>query len=251
MRKRRNITKKCYVKTKMKNNKILITVFLFIFLQIMVFSTTSRAALESNGNTPVTKDLGTWITSIRKMESAGGTLGLSETIDETKLTSTSGSNSLDIHMEKNGEYGIMAILSASSYGNPNPVGDGETTTGNPTGIKINLNKEWVSAGTVLRCSQYVSADSRYKDIYTASPQVRKAGDAMLETTGWHGSTGDTYFYCSGDFGADAVNGLVRAYSNSIFSFYSSTRNYYGNIGGDTPYTASFHTRAVIVNGPEL
>ena len=157
----------------MKNNKILITIFLSIFLQILVFSTTSKAALESNGNTPATKDVGSWLNSIRKMEAAGGTLGLSETINDTTLLSTSGSNSLDIHMEKNGEYGIMAILSASAYGNPNPVGDGETTTGNPTGIKINLNKEWVSAGTITSCAQYVNADARYKDVYETTRNKKK------------------------------------------------------------------------------
>lgn len=51
-------------KQKMKNNKILITIFLIIFLQIIILCTTSQAALESNGNTPATKDLGTWITTI-------------------------------------------------------------------------------------------------------------------------------------------------------------------------------------------
>ena len=95
---------------KIKNNKTLIAILLVIFLQILAFGTTSKAALESNGNTPATKDVGPWLNSIRKMESAGGTLGLSETINDTTLLSTSGSNSLDIHMEKNGEYGIMAIL---------------------------------------------------------------------------------------------------------------------------------------------
>ena len=196
----------------MKNNKILITIFLIIFLQIIILCTTSQAALESNGNTPATKDVGSWLNSIRKMESAGGTLGLSETINDTTLLGTSSSNSLDIHMEKNGEYGIMAILSASSYGNPNPVGDGETTTGNPTGIKINLNKEWVSAGTVSACWQYANADARYKDIYTATG-TRKNGDALLETSGWHSSGASTWF------SGNDRSGMVRSYSGSLFSFY--------------------------------
>ena len=196
----------------MKNNKILITIFLSIFLQILVFSTTSKAALESNGNTPATKDVGSWLNSIRKMEAAGGTLGLSETINDTTLLSTSGSNSLDIHMEKNGEYGIMAILSASAYGNPNPVGDGETTTGNPTGIKINLNKEKVCAGTMAYCTKYVNADERYKDIYTAGKQTSKNGDALIETNGWHKSTQSRWL------SIDNYSGIVRAWNESLFSY---------------------------------
>ena len=55
---------------------------------------------------------------------------------------TSNNPNLDIHMEKNTEYGAMAILSASAYGNQNVIGDGETTTGNKSGVYMKLNKEW-------------------------------------------------------------------------------------------------------------
>ena len=76
--------------------------------------------------------------NVRKMEELGGTMGLSETLNDN-LTSSSTSNNIDVHMEKNTEYGALAILSASSYGNPNKVEDGNTTTGNVTGVVMKIN----------------------------------------------------------------------------------------------------------------
>ena len=123
------------------------------------------------------------------------------------------SNNVDVHMEKNTEYGAMAILSASSYGNPNKIASRETTTGNKTGIYINLNNEMVSAGTLQRSTQYTSANERYKNYYT-SAYVAKVGDAISETEGWHGSTNNRWLNSSNGGGI-----LLRAYSGSIFSYY--------------------------------
>ena len=190
-------------------------VIISIFVLTLIYGTTlSKAALQANGNTATSKDLGTWIPTIRDMEATGGTLGLSETKNGTSLISTSGSNNLDIHMEKNSEYGAMAILSASPYGKQTPVADGETTTGNKSGVVINLNQEWVLAGTLTYCSQYASADSRYKDIYTVAAQTNKNGDALLETSGWHSSGASAWF------GNDTNCGMLRAFSGSLFSFYA-------------------------------
>ena len=209
-------------------------VIISIFVLTLIYGTTfSKAALQANGNTATSKDLGTWITTIRDMEATGGTLGLSETKNGTKLTSTSSSNNLDIHMEKNSEYGAMAILSASSYGKQTPVANGETTTGNKSGVVINLNQEWVSAGTVSRCSQYVNADSRYKDIYTTA-QTNKNGDALLETSGWHSSGASSWF--NNDIGS----GMLRAFSGSLFSFAAD--------GSSTNYWSGHASRACVVVG---
>ena len=214
-------------------------VIISIFVFTLIYGTTlSKAALQANGNTATSKDLGTWITTIRDMEATGGTLGLSETKNGTSLISTSGSNNLDIHMEKNSEYGAMAILSASSYGKQTPVANGETTTGNKSGVVINLNKEWVSAGTASRCSQYVSADSRYKDIYT-NARTNKNGDALLETSGWHSSGASTWFF-SDDGGA-----MLRAYSGSLFSFYGYGYDGYNH---DAYYVNPWASRACVVVG---
>ena len=165
----------------LKQNNLLLILIISVFTLVLTLGTTfSKAALQANGNTPAQKDLGTWMSSIRDMEATGGTLGLSET-KNSDLTSTN-SNNLDCHMEKNSEYGAMAILSASSYGKQTPVGNGETTTGNKSGVVINLNKEWVAAGTVSSCANYAGANPRYKDVYTKA-QTRKNGDALLETRG--------------------------------------------------------------------
>lgn len=195
----------------MKIKKVAKVIIGFFALTLIYGTTVSNAALQSNGNTPVASYIGSWITSIRDMEATGGTLGLSETKDGTSLLSTSGSNNLDIHMEKNSEYGAMAILSASSYGKQTPVASGETTTGNKSGVVINLNAEKVSAGTAKISSQYVNADPRYKDIYTTA-QTRKNGDALLETAGWHSSGTSDWFY------SDIYSGIVRACKGSLFSY---------------------------------
>lgn len=194
----------------------------------------ANAALQSNGGTPTTKNVNDWILQIRQMQELGGTLGRTDIVSTTDLTSNA--TDLDIHMEKNTEYGAMAILSASAYGNPNPIGEGETTTGNSTGIVINLDKEWVAAGTISKSTIYTDANERYKNIYTTvySP---KDGDAIIETQGWHGSSSSVWF------NSNENGGLLRAYGGSLFSYYASSSN-----RGNAPYTASFYSRAAIVVG---
>ena len=148
----------------MKKTKISI-VLLIMMTALLILMPTSKAALQSNGSTVANQSLNDWFINIRKMESLGGTLGLTETIN-ADLTSGSGSNNLDIHMQKNTEYGAIAILSASSYGNPNIIASGETTTGNETGIVMNLNKEWVAAeiATIDSWATNVrNANKKYKE----------------------------------------------------------------------------------------
>ena len=228
----------------LKQNKIfllLITIFLLVLIQGTTFS---KAALQANGNAATTDNIDGWLLNIRQMETIGGTLGLSETIDTTTLLSTSGSNNLDIHFEKNTEYGAMVILSASSYGKQTKVNDGETTTGNKSGVYMKINKEWTSSGSdtmntaVSEKFRYV--DSRYRDNYKEN-YVAKAGDAIKETAGWHGSTSSTWFnyddYCS----------IVRSWSGSIFSYYGAQ---YNN-GIDAQPRVKYASRAVIVVGEGL
>ena len=220
----------------MKIKRIAIVIISIFVLTLIYGTTLSKAALQANGNGQASKSLGDWMTSIRDMEATGGTLGLSETKNGTTLLSTSDSNNLDIHMEKNSEYGAMAILSASPYGKQTKVASGETTTGNKSGVVINLNKEWVSAGTISNCSQYVNANARYKDVYTTT-QTSKNGDALLETSGWHSSGASTWFN-------NAYSGMLRAYSGSLFSFYGDS-DYYEH---DAYYGRSWPSRACVVVG---
>lgn len=208
-------------------NKVLLLICL-VAVMLIHGQTVSNAALQANGKSTKTDTIENWVLNIRKMEATGGTLGLQDTINTTNLTSTaSESNNLDIHMELNTEYGAMAILSASSYGNPNKIANGGTTTGNKTGVYINLNSEWVSAGIEnMQSSQLKNANAKYRNIY-AQNYVAKRGDAIGETAGWHGGTKK--------WNIGKVLSVIRSV-DSIFSY-------------DTSYVSQkCVTRAVIVVG---
>ena len=144
-------------------------------------------------------------------------------------------------MEKNTEYGAMAILSASSYGNQSKIENGGTTTGNKSGVYINLNKEIVSAGTIKNSSLYTNANGKYKNAYTAS-YVAKSGDAISETAGWHGSGASSWLY---DGNTNAYALLLRAYSGSIFSYFG---NGYNGVEANYNKKLPYSTRACIVVG---
>lgn len=190
-------------------NKILTAMVFGTILSGLIIPNKANAALQSNGGTPAKKDLSTWMLQIRQMQELGGTLGRTDSVDTTNLTS--GATDLDIHMEKNTEYGAMAILSASAYGNPNKINDGETTTGNSTGIVMHINNEWVAAGKLTNLENFTTANKRYKNEYNTS-YVAKIGDAILETKGWHGSKENVWITNTGNAG------LVRCYYGSIFSY---------------------------------
>lgn len=227
------------MKGKQKLNTVLGTI---IFAIIVLVTNKSNAALQSNGDTPAKKNIGTWLLEVRKMQTSGETLGLSDTINTTNLTSNN--TNLDIHMEKNTEYGAMALLSASAYGKPDKINDGETTTGNKSGIYMNINKEWVAATVNNVFSGYAD---RYKNIYNKSYSA-KIGDAMTETSEWHGSINKwaTNY--------DVNMGIARAFSKGIFSYWSTYAYSYGSanpFNGGTDTRAVFSSRAVIVNGSNV
>ena len=243
----------------MNIKKIFISLIIIISISLITQINPVQAALQANGDTIATKDRNTWMIEVRKMESLGGTLGLTET-QNADLTSSSGSNKLDIHMQKNTEYGAMALLSASAYGKPTKVENGETTTGNETGVIISYNKEWTAAQYTEHISGTSYAD-RYINYYNLGSSNKKRGDALLETAGWHSTT---YVYysnglCPGTAGTRAKPaGVVRNCNNGIFSFNNALGYYYWEYGGwinaNVPQdrTASLHlpytTRAVIING---
>lgn len=222
-------------------NKFCLGLITIFTLCIILQPNKVNAALQSNGGTATKKTIGDWILQIRQMQELGGTLGRTDTINKTDLSSDA--TDLDIHMEKNTEYGAMAILSASAYGNPNKINDGDTTTGNVTGVVMRINNEMVSAGSLTRIAQYVNAKSRYKNEYTKD-YVAKVGDAILQTKGWHGSTNNEWI------NYDTSSLLVRAhtdYEAVRFSIFS-----YCGVGTSEAYLASYaskhHARACIVVG---
>ena len=242
----------------MKKQKMIL-ISLITVTMILVLMPTSNAALQSNGSVPTTQVIDSWIVNIRKMEGVGGTLGLTETLN-SDLTSSSGSNNLDIHMQKNTEYGAIAILSASSYGNPNKITSGGTTTGNETGIVMNLNKEWVAAGQLMYATNFTNANARYKNSYTTS-YVAKKGDAISETANWHGS-GASIWLSSEMSGsgtshgyATCTAGLLRSYSGSIFSYYgycnrATAHNMaqQSSAWADAYYRKTWYSRAIMICG---
>lgn len=149
----------------------------------------NAVALQSNGNEAAKYNLSEWMLKIREMQSAGGALGLTDSIKEEDLSSLN--ENLDIHMEKNTEYGAMMLLSTSAYGNPNTIENGGTTTGNATGIVTNFNNtnlEWVSAGhNSLDVPNFKIALLRYKNVFNNNEilQEEHIGDAMEEVKNWH------------------------------------------------------------------
>ena len=113
-----------------------------IFLTLLILGTTQvQAVLQSNPITHCNKinSAENWMRTIRYMETTGDGLGLSETLNGTTLLATSESNNLDSHMMKSTEYGAIAILSASGYGNSKKLQDSKikSTTGNETGVYFN------------------------------------------------------------------------------------------------------------------
>ena len=204
-------------------------------VMVLLGTGSSKAVLQSNGNDGATYNLSDWMMNVRKMEELGGAMGLSENVD-SNLTSSNGSNNIDVHMQKNTEYGALAILSASSYGNPGKVNDGETTTGNATGVVMKFNNEWTAASLEGGLDTY---SARYRNYYTQN-YVAKRGDAITETKGWHGSNSSWYLHQS-----PKTVGFVRG-NAGIFSY----RVYYEGFFGSTFSSINnrYHSRAVVVQG---
>lgn len=220
--------------------------FLLFTVFIILNVKESKSVLQSNGNTIAKYNLSDWIMNARNMETLGGGMGLSEKINND-LTFRGNSNNIDVHMQKNTEYGALVILSASSYGNPNKVKNGDTTTGNITGAVMNINSEWVVAGTELNpATNFANATQRYKNIYGPFPTnyVAKNGDATIQTNSWHGSN-SVLINCDG-YSIGRPAGMIRSYSNSIFDYY-----YGGPSNGITDYKNLLAGRAVIVSGDGL
>lgn len=195
-----------------KEKTFISILILILFLLIPIYS---NAALQANGNAGKTDTLDGWMLSIRKMEETGGTLGLNDRINTTNLTSTlSTSNNLDIHLQKNTEYGAMAILSASAYGNQAKIENGGTTTGNKTGIYMYINRERVAVLSYASSSAYTSeANSKYINKYTSNDLETNfgVGDSMNIAL-WHG--GGTLNY--GNPVPSSRFGMLRSYYRICF-----------------------------------
>lgn len=180
----------------MKRLRSFLIVVAILLFGILCMPNSAYATLQSNPSTQyVTQKSGTtWLSEIRKMETTGGAMGLTEQLN-SDLTPKTDSNNIDVHMMKNTEYGAIAILSASGYGNPTTLKAStiKTTTGNKTGVYYKVEyttnyRELVAGG--MRTSDISNVNLRYINIYT-SAEDRKVGDAV-NMKDWHGSDNSAY-----------------------------------------------------------
>lgn len=210
------------------NKKKIMLVIVIIVINLVLLMGKSNASLRSNPNTNSLKDtLDNWMKNIRALEAEGEAMGLQEKIN-TDLTSSTESNNIDVHMIKSTEYGTMAILSSSKYGNPEKLQDSaiKSTTGNKTGVYVPGDKyEWVAGG--IKISN--GPDKRYYDEYTKEQTSAKIGDALGTSTtenpgcsGWHSASYSNW--CSGSSGS-----FVRG-SGGLFSFNDYVYRYYNYYG---------------------
>ncbi len=205
----------------------------------------AKAALQANPNTKDKKrDYPTnWMQNFRKMEEAGESMGLDETLNEDLTPKES--NNIDVHMMRSTEYGAIAILSASGYGNPVQIrGTNVTTTGNNTGMVVSTSTiENVAGG--LENNIFTTTNARYYDTYTTSYASARVGDALGTATTlnqgcmhWHGAGSDSWINSVKPY-------LLRGSSGSIFS-----TGYY-NYGGNGNRDNNYYCRGVAVCGKDF
>ena len=208
------------MKEKRSMRKVMMTTMLVTAGILMIGGTSSKAALQANmttHNAKGTKTGAQWIEQIRQMETAGQTMGLNETLNTDLSPKTS--NNIDVHMMRTTEYGAVAILSASGFGNPKKLSEVsiKSSTGNVTGVYMGDRWEW-TAGV---CSaSTVGKNARYYDLYTTSNTSAKVGDALgTDSTpnkgcaGWHGTSYANWFF-------NTACGFVRG-RNGVFAFYGA------------------------------
>ena len=197
-----------------------------------------KAALQANPNTQYTKAAGatSWMTWFRQMEEQGGAMGLNETLKDD-LTSES-SNGIDVHMMRTTEYGAIAILSASGYGNPSNDRAITSTTGNETGVMVNTNQwEWNAGG--LQGSIFSGVNSRYFDTYTGERESARVGDALGSSTTTNQGTAGWHSASSSSWVGGSYPCFVRGGRGGIFSF---------SFGNDS---YGYYARGVVVCGAGL
>ena len=193
----------------MKKTKLILLTLIIMLATILLNTMEVQATLQANPNTHYKKDdtPTNWMTNFRKMEETGGAMGLSETLN-ADLTSSSGSNNIDVHMMRTTEYGAIAILSASGYGNSKTLQNSEikTTTGNKTGIYFSgANWEFNAGGVNERI--FSGTNKKYYDTYTTDMSSARVGDALGAKNnngcqGWHESSGGWIGFTATYFGRD-------------------------------------------------
>ena len=213
----------------MKKTKLILTTLTIMFVALLCSTVEAQAALQANSDTNYksenVKKTWEWMSGFRQMENSGGGMGLSETLG-SDLTSSSGSNSIDVHMMRSTEYGAIAILSASGYGNPSNNLGGLTTTGNKTGVYLS-GGDWEFNAGGLENSIFAGVNKKYYDTYTRKMSSARVGDALGERTnngcqGWHSAYNDVW--------VNGSNPYFFRVSGGVFSFNCNSGGTYGGRG---------------------
>lgn len=221
------------MKRKMISKFILVMVLVLICLSISQIS--NAAVLQANpttNNTPTKLEIQNWVAKVRTMEASGQAMGLKEVVNSTSQLATTASNGIDVHMMKSTEYGTVAILSASGFGNSSNNKTIDTTTGNKTGVYMQTVNYELVAGAISNTTGMMPSKlaHRYVNTYTDKTSTAKPGDAL--NLAWHNASttwlGTNYsaFYRGGGLG--------------VFGYFGSDGT--GSKGG------SWTTRAVVVCG---
>ena len=207
----------------MKKLKLFITILIITFILLLINSINVQAALQANPNTHCKKSNNAvnWMSNFRKMEQSNGTMGLKETLN-SDLTASSESNNIDVHMMRTTEYGAIAILSASGYGNSQTLKNStiKTTTGNKTGVYFIGDNYWEYNAGGLENSIFPGVNKKYYDTYTRGMSSARVGDALGERTNngcmnWHGASSNTWVNYNYEV-------FIRG-GNEIFSFQRMAR----------------------------
>lgn len=209
----------------MENRKSkLLAVGITLVISVLMPFGNVKAALQANPNTHYTKSDNptNWMSNMRKMEESGNAMGLSETFN-SDLTASSKSNNIDVHMMRSTEYGAIAILSTSGYGNSQTLQNSsvKTTTGNKTGVYFSGNNwEYVAGG--YQGYIFKGVNEKYYDIYTSSNSSAKVGDALGNQkttnpgcTGWHTATRSNWV---GEYVNDGASRYFGRGLGGLFSF---------------------------------
>ena len=213
----------------MKEKTKLKLISLVVILAVMTLLPVGnvKAALQANSNTHYkkTNTPDNWMAQIRNMEKSGEAMGLSETL-RSDLTASSDSNGIDVHMMRSTEYGAIAILSASGYGNPQTLQNSstKTTTGNKTGVYFSgYNWEYVAGGYYGQI--FKGVNEKYYDAYYGSIRSAKAGDALGSSTEtnpgcykWHSAANCGWVVSDTRFGLYFGRGLGGLFSYSYKYF---------------------------------
>lgn len=184
---------------------------------LLIGGNVQAAVMQANPQTQYTtvRVLTDWMREIRGMEATNGTMGLTESYNNDTLLSTTTSNNIDVHCALSTEWGAMAILSASGYGNPSNAKAITSTTGNSTGVQFQYKEDvnWeMTASKAVQTSW--GENARYYNDYEWHGGSSRVGDALSrdgynECEGWHSAADSEWlgFY---------QGGYMRGGSRTIF-----------------------------------